>query len=367
MSFPEAVFKIIQEVKCPLYELGDTFKLSGKALLLKHMQENTFVTTAVIEFPYEKPECRILVADITGVLIKYERMESAPEFEFNCSGCTGMIRLSHKKTRRGAASISAKNANDNLAIMSSLLNHFSIFQALTDHEIKRLIPILKLKKYKAGQTILRKGEPGRNLYIIMSGRVEVIGKAGEKIAILGRGEVFGEMSLISGDPVGATIRVLDPVRIIRIKGPDFRRVLNTIPSLQMYFTRLLARRLQRRNLDWSEEFSSGMTGKLSEMVPSDLFQTLNANQKTGTLTLKVPDGDAMLAFRDGLLIKARYNDIEGEEAFFHLLKCREGRFNFIAGLSPDLMDASEIGDFMWLLMEGLNRIDEENALKHNSP
>ncbi len=56
----------------------------------------------------------------------------------------------------------------------------------------------------------------------------------------------------------------------------------------------------------------------------------------------------------------KYSNIEGEEAFFELLKQKEGRFKYIPGLPPEEMNADKLGDFMSLLIEGLRRIDEED-------
>jgi len=49
-----------------------------------------------------------------------------------------------------------------------------------------------------------------------------------------------------------------------------------------------------------------MVGKLSEISPTGLFQTLNLNQKTGVLILKLPEGTAILVFRDGEIIRAKH-------------------------------------------------------------
>jgi hypothetical protein len=110
----------------------------------------------------------------------------------------------------------------------------------------------------------------------------------------------------------------------------------------------------------AEEFASSMIGRLSEMPPSELFQILNNNGKTGALVLDLSGGTAQLWFREGQLVKARYGDLEDLDAFFAVLAHREGRFRFKPGLPPEALTAEPLGDFMWLLMEGVNRIDEGN-------
>ena len=126
----------------------------------------------------------------------------------------------------------------------------------------------------------------------------------------------------------------------------------------MYFARLLAQRIAERNLVKTKEFAPGMVGQLSDMPPSELFQAFNVNQKTGRLTLELPRGGAVVAFREGELVRAEYNGKEGTDAFYEMLGEKEGRFKFSSGLSEWETEAQELGDFMWLLMEGVRRMDE---------
>lgn len=360
MSSPEAVFKIIEDNNCPLYALDDEFRLSGQALLLKGKEEKTFITTSVIKIPHEKPACRILVEDITAVLIKYENMKSVNRCVINCSGCSGMVRLEYRH-RKGppAPPIRRGGPGGDLSALVSLLYIFPIFQTLDERDIERIVPMLRMKKYAKGTTILRRGEIGEKLYIIISGKVEVLVEEGLSIGYMERGDVFGEISLLVGSPIGATIRVVEPTRVLFINAPDFKRILAEFPSLQSYFARLMAERLARTNDERAEEVTSGMIGTLSEMSPSELFQTLNLNRKTGVLNLVLPKGPAKVLFNGGGLVRARYNEAEGRDAFFEILREKKGRFKFIQGLSDRDAQRPEIGEFMWLLMEGIRRIDEE--------
>lgn len=355
MSSPEAIFKIIEDNKCPLYKLGDEFILTGKALLLDQKSEKSFITTAVIKIPSEKPTCRILIGDITAVLIKYESLNTVNRCVINCSGCSGLIRLEYRREMRA----SGGKDDTEISAMAKLLGNFSMFRTLDEDDIKALIHFLRLKKFPKGVSIIKKGDPASNLYILGSGSVEVLVEENVSIGYLERGDVFGEISLLIGTPVGATIRVVEPVTVLFIKGKDFKKVLTKFPSLQMYFARLLAQRLARTNVERFEDITSGMIGKLSDMPPSELLQTLNLNQKTGLLTLSLAKGSAELAFKEGLLVSAQYSGKEGRDAFFDILKERDGRFKFTPYLPQEKMQNPEVGDFMWLLMEGLRRKDEE--------
>lgn len=342
MSSPEATVTVIGADECPLYRVGDTFKLSGQSLLA----------------PGNKPTCLILVGDITKILVKYEGVSRQSRYVFDCSGCTGLIRLEYQQYKSPVTELDEKHEQYMNAI-ADLLGTMSFFQNLNEQDLKELICLLRVRQYNKGEYIIRKGEPGRNLFIIVYGKVEVLGDAGIHIAYLEQGEVFGEMSLLSGNPVGATIQVVADATVLCLNAKDFRRVLNKFPSLQMYLARLLAQRLARTNVDRADEFASGVIGSLSEMPPSELFQIFHINQKTGLLTMRLQKGPAELYFRDGQLISARYNQMEDRQAFFELLKERSGRFKFVPGLRSDEADSPEMGNFMQLLMDGLRRMDEE--------
>ena len=200
----------------------------------------------------------------------------------------------------------------------------------------------------------------------MNGGVNVINNSGIIISSLDKGEVFGEMSLICHDSVNATIQVKEPSTILYIDQPNFQKILDVYPAIQLYFTRLLATRLNRSNKVRAEDLSSGMTGNLSEIPAEALFQTLNMNSKTGILTITdLGRGTARFSFRQGALIKAKYDEFSGDLAFYQILKEKSGRFRFTPGIPPEDYSVPEIGFFMKLLMEGMRRLDEGRSSKTN--
>ena len=360
MSYTEAIFKVIDVQDCPFYRMGDEFKVSGNALLLEHNKGNKFVSTAIIDLPFQRRECRTLIADLTNILVEHERVDRIPDRVISCGKCEGTIKLEHKKEINTMLSEDIRKHSTDVNTIASLLANFSIFKTLNKENLQDFVSFLRLRKYATDDCIIRKGEPGKNLFIILSGGVDVVDQDGMSITRLRNGEVFGEMSLISGDRVGATIRVTEPTTVLYIRGQDFLKVLNRFPSLQMYFARLLSRRLAKSNVMISKEFSSGMTGTLDQMPPAELFQTMNYNQKTGTLRLNLPNGPAALTFRSGGILSANYGQDNGKEAFFSIIREKEGRFYFIPGLSQNEMGKPEMGMFMELLMEGLRMLDERH-------
>ena len=122
---------------------------------------------------------------------------------------------------------------------------------------------------------------------------------------------------------------------------------------------------QRREDVPEKERKSGtiVSGTLDGVSPSELLQFFHMHQKTGKLLLQVPGGTGRVAFREGAIIGARFEDKENREAIFSLLGEQAGRFSFVAGIPSSLAAVEEIGDFMMLLMEGIKRLDEKNAEK----
>lgn len=101
-----------------------------------------------------------------------------------------------------------------------------------------------------------------------------------------------------------------------------------------------------------------VSGRLSEISPTELLQFFHMHQKTGKLIMDVATGMGKVIFREGAIIGAKFMDMEDKEAVFALLREHRGGFNFVNGIPESLLAAGEIGDFMMLLMEGLKRMDE---------
>ncbi|MFH1216009.1 MAG: cyclic nucleotide-binding domain-containing protein [Pseudomonadota bacterium] len=359
----DAKFRIVDAKDCPLYEEGDEFSLSGVAL----------------HPPSGKPACLFLAREITEIVV--EKMEadsgdgSSKKFldekkgkkEFNCSGCTGLIKFTHvQETKfftpqmRMLAAVESRDETRRMGSLFSMMNTFSFFQTLEEESLKDIFSCLTLVNFAAGKIILHRGHPGRNLYFIVSGRVGVLDEGDNTIAVLGRGEIFGEMSLFSGKPACATIRAEDPVKILMLSGRDLSHILIKHPFLQMSFTRLLVQKLSATNVSQSEKESMAFSGQLLEVTPSEIFQMLNENIKTGVIEFELEGCKAAVTFSEGEVVRAIWKNLDGPEAFYQILKEQKGRFKFISSLSLEEMGAPPIAPFMKLLMDGLRKIDEEN-------
>ncbi len=360
MGFPKIDFRVCENRHCPLFRYGDIFHISGIAVYMESNGDNSFINTTVVHTPAGRGNCKILNGDLSRIIIEYERADQIPDCMISCSGCTGSIRLEHFR----AASLEDEPEGDGYQIgkIMHLLSNFAFFRNIDQNNLNNVIKYFKLKEFDKNQVIIRKGDPGGFFYIVVSGQVEILNDAGIPISTLRQGEVFGEMSLICEENIGATVQTSASTQLLFIEHKHFKAILQKYPTLQTYFTRLLARRLTDSNKIRSDDYASGMIGKLEEIPPEALFQTLNVNNKTGILTItQLQKGTARFSMRQGALIKATYGGSKGEAAFYEVLREKEGRFKFTPGLPPEDFDIPEIGYFMKLLMQGLQRIDERTT------
>ena len=366
MGFPKVFFRVIENRDCPLYDYGDIFSVMGIAISIVNEEENAFITTSITHTPVGKRACKTLNSDLIKIIMHYERGDKVPVCMLSCSGCTGSLRLEHNKEENLALLEPEEPYSNELGSMLHLISGFAFFKNIDQKNLDRVVQFFRLNTYDKGEIVIRKGEPGGSFYIIVAGCVNVINEAGMTITKLRKGDVFGEMSLICNENVSATIQIAEPTSILSIGRENFQKILDQYPAVQLYFSRLMADRLNKSNLIRTEDLYSGIIGNLAEIPPEALFQTLNMNNKTGILTIsELTKGTARFSFRQGSLIKAKYIELSGETAFYEILKEHKGRFRFTPGIPPEDFEVPEIGYFMKLLMEGMRRLDEGRVRKLN--
>ena len=235
-----------------------------------------------------------------------------------------------------------------------------MFDPLEDDALADITLLLEFKTIPFGKMVVKKGSPGTNLFIILNGQVEIRKDDGSKLRDLGEGEMFGEMSLLSAEPFPHSIVSLNTVQLALLSVKNFKEILKKKPVLQMFLFKLLVDRAQAITLQ-SGNIASGMTGELSEISPVDLFQLINTSGKTGTIDINLEKGRGMVFFREGQIVYAGYQKFRKKEALFALLGMEKGHFSYSKGIPDVLNNAPPLGDFMAMIMEGVQALDESRA------
>jgi small-conductance mechanosensitive channel/CRP-like cAMP-binding protein len=118
------------------------------------------------------------------------------------------------------------------AVGPDTLSSVALFSTLTEAERTQLLAIARPMLYAAGEAIVRQGHAGRSLFVVVRGEASVTlsGTQGE-VARLKAGDVFGEMSMLTGEVRTATVTAVTDCDLLELDADAFRRVALTNPSV----------------------------------------------------------------------------------------------------------------------------------------
>jgi CRP-like cAMP-binding protein len=126
----------------------------------------------------------------------------------------------------------ASRAPSTARVDAELLFSVPMFSLLSDDERAELMKVARPVTYAAGEVIVRQGAVGGSLFVIRRGEaaVKVTGAEGS-VALLHAGDVFGEMSLLTGEPRTATVVAEIDCELLEIDANGFRRLVLANPTV----------------------------------------------------------------------------------------------------------------------------------------
>lgn len=126
------------------------------------------------------------------------------------------------------------------------LARLALFADLDRPQLEAVAHTMSEESFPAGHRILRQGFSGSGFFVIVDGEV-IVRVDGEDVARLGRGEFFGEISLLLGEPPVADVVAVSPVTALHLAGPDLRDFLLAYPQVMYRMLQSVGRRLERAN------------------------------------------------------------------------------------------------------------------------
>jgi CRP/FNR family transcriptional regulator, cyclic AMP receptor protein len=137
----------------------------------------------------------------------------------------------------------------------SLLKQVALFEGLTQAQLRKLGGALKALEFPAGQHLFREGTTGTSMFIIFDGRVRISkmvpGIGEEALAILEKGQYFGEMSLIEDGPRSADAIAHSACKVYELEREKLDQLMFTdkelASTLLWTFVRTLSARLRETN------------------------------------------------------------------------------------------------------------------------
>lgn len=139
-----------------------------------------------------------------------------------------------------------ETANE-VALSYETLANMPFFRYLEPRELLRVQALARPRTFADGETVIREGEPGESIFVVLKGRARVR-KGDTEIATLGAGEHFGEMALVDSTPRSATVISDGPCRMLEISRGDFFKILREEKDIGIKllwnFVNVLTRRLR---------------------------------------------------------------------------------------------------------------------------
>jgi serine/threonine protein phosphatase PrpC len=169
-----------------------------------------------------------------------------------------------------------------LALKREVLAKMPLFSRLTERELLRVMQAVEVRAYEDGQLVIKEGDRGDELFIVLSGKVRVI-RGEATLTHLGVGEHFGEMALIRSVPRSATVIALGTAELIAIRRADFFEILRKEHEIAVkmlwQFLGVLADRLDQT----SSELRQARTELAAEDITTEIFPEMEATGENPAL------------------------------------------------------------------------------------
>lgn len=145
-----------------------------------------------------------------------------------------------------------------------------LFAALDEEAAEALHANMTRAELTRSEVLFHEGDPGDRLYVIVEGKVKLGRTSGDGrenlLAILGPGEMFGELSLFDPGPRNATATAVSDAVLIGLGSEDLVTWLTGRPDVSRQLLRALARRLRRTNENLADLVFSDVPGRVAKAL-----------------------------------------------------------------------------------------------------
>lgn len=153
---------------------------------------------------------------------------------------------------------------------SRVLAQVFLFSGLSAADIDVLAASLQKRRYGKGEFIFHLDDPGTTCYIIESGRVKigVVSPEGKQVtlALLGKGDLFGELALLDGDTRSADVVALEPCHLLELSRAGLMAFLHEHPEAAVKLLSALAGRLRRTDEMLEDAVFLRVPGRLAKVL-----------------------------------------------------------------------------------------------------
>ncbi len=116
---------------------------------------------------------------------------------------------------------------------ATLLSDVPLFAGISAESMSRLAAVAGEQEFAAGAFIVRQGQVGTGLYVIVAGSVRVERGADDVLATLNAGDFFGELSVIDQQPRNANVQAAEPTTVLAVASWDLLALLEQDSALSL--------------------------------------------------------------------------------------------------------------------------------------
>ena len=154
--------------------------------------------------------------------------------------------------------------------LPKMLSEVELFSELDEEELAMVSALAYTRSAAKDATIFNAGDEGDAVYVVASGKVKIVVASSDGrefiLAVLGAGQVFGEMALIEQAPRSAAVVTVTAVEMLVIARQDFQHLLNTEPRISRKLLTILSRRLRRANSKMESLAYMDVAGRLARYL-----------------------------------------------------------------------------------------------------
>ncbi len=169
--------------------------------------------------------------------------------------------------------------------MEGVLASAPLFAALDPDSASTLEKVLTSRTVSRGHVVFKEGDPGDRLFIVLEGKVKITRASADGrenlIALLGTGEMFGELSLFDPGPRTASVSAVTDSTLASLDHDDLRPLLLERPGVGVELLRALAQRLRRTNDAMADLVFTDVPGRVAKAL-LDLAAKFGVAEAEGT-------------------------------------------------------------------------------------
>jgi CRP/FNR family transcriptional regulator, cyclic AMP receptor protein len=151
------------------------------------------------------------------------------------------VQWVHRPAERGGRGAARRG----VAERERALARAPLFAGLSARDRRAIAKVSGIVRYREDTPVVKEGASGSVFFVIIEGRAKVLRK-GRTIGRLRRGDFFGEMSLLDGEPRTASVITEAPSTFLTVAAREFHRVLERDPKLAVRMLHVMAARLRAR-------------------------------------------------------------------------------------------------------------------------